>query len=108
MKRLLTATMIFSLLGLAACGKDAKPLVDAAEKYATDICACKDAACLTKAAKDYGDATKKLAGEKLEPSEEQAKKISEATKKAVKCNTDLATKFATDAAGAAAGAAGKK
>ena len=78
MKRLFCATLLIGLLGIG-CGKDAKPLVDAAEAYATDSCACKDAACLTKAAKEYADATKKLQGEKLVPSEEQAEKITEAS-----------------------------
>ena len=105
MKRLLMATLLISLFGLA-CGKDAKPLVDAAEKYATDTCACKDADCLKKAADDYAAATKKLQGEKLEPSEEQAEKIAKASEKAATCNTELATKFATEAAGAATKAAG--
>ncbi|MEQ9324625.1 MAG: hypothetical protein RIF41_36005 [Polyangiaceae bacterium] len=106
MKRLLAISMITSLFALA-CGKDAKPLVDAAEKYATDTCACKDADCLKKAADDYQASVKKLEGEKLTPSEEQAKKIGEATEKAVGCNTELATKFATEAAGAATKAAGE-
>ena len=100
MKKLFTTTLLISLFALG-CGKDAKPLVDAAEAYAKDSCACKDAACLTKAAKDYADATKKLTGEKLTPSEDQVKKITDASKKAVECTTKLTTKFATDAAGAA-------
>jgi hypothetical protein len=104
MKRLLAATILSSLF-VFACGKDAKPLVDAAEKYATDTCGCKDADCLKKAADDYQGSVKKLEGEKLEPSEEQVKKIADATEKAVKCNTELATKFATEAAGAATKAA---
>lgn len=106
MKRLLTATLLISFVAIG-CGKDAKPLVDAAEKYADDSCGCKDAACLTKAAKEYADATKKLQGEKLVPSEEQAEKITEASEKAVKCNTELTTKMATDAAGAVPAAAPK-
>lgn len=106
MKRLLTATLLAGFFAIG-CGKDAKPLVDAAEKYATDSCACKDAACLTKAAEDYASSTKKLQGEKLEPSEEQAKKIVAATEKATTCTTELTTKFATEAAGAATKAAGE-
>lgn len=97
MKRLLTATILIGLLA-TACGKDAKPLVDAAEKYQKDSCACKDADCLKKAAEDYATATKKLQGEKLVPSEAQTKKIADASKKAVECNTKLSTKLATDAA----------
>ncbi len=97
MKRLIVAAALLSMTAIG-CGKSAKPLVDAAEKYATDSCACKDTACLTKAATDYADAVKKMKGEKLEPSEAEAKKITDASAKAVKCNTDLATKFAADAA----------
>jgi hypothetical protein len=100
MKRLLTATVLTSLFVLA-CGKDAKPLVDAAETYEKDSCACKDADCLKKAADAYAAAVDKLKGEKLEPSEEQAKKIVDASEKAVTCNTELATKLATEAAGKA-------
>ncbi len=96
MKRQITAAVLMSMLAIA-CGKDAKPLVDAAEKYAKDSCACKDADCLTKAAEGYGEATKKFQGEKLEPSEDQAKAIIAATEKAVKCNTEVATKAASDA-----------
>ena len=107
MRRLITATLMMGLLA-TACGKDAKPLVDAAEGYEKASCACEDSACLTKAAKDYADATKKFQGEKLVPSEDQTKKITDATTKAVECNTKLATKLATDAAGAVpAGLPGK-
>jgi hypothetical protein len=106
MKRLLTATLFISLLGIG-CGKDAKPLVDAAEAYAKDSCACKDAACIMKATTEYADATKKLTGEKLVPSEEQVEKITEASTKAAECNTKLTTKMATDAAGAMPAAAPK-
>ncbi|MBW2455723.1 MAG: hypothetical protein JRI68_14495 [Deltaproteobacteria bacterium] len=107
MKRLLTATLLISFVAIG-CGKDAQPLVDAAETYAKDSCACKDAACLTKAAKEYADATKKLTGEKLVPSEEQAEKMTEAAEKAVECNTKLTTKMATDAAAGAVPAAAPK
>lgn len=106
MKRLIVISMITSVFAFA-CGKDAKPLVDAAEKYATDTCGCKDADCLKKAADDYQASVKKLEGEKLTPSEEQAEKIAAASEKAVGCNTELATKFATEAAGAATKAAGE-
>ena len=105
MKNILIVSTV-SVLFAIGCGKDAKPLVDAAEKYATDSCACKDADCLKKAADDYGASTKKLQGEGLVASEEQAKKIAAASEKAVKCNTDLSTKLATEAASKAAGAAG--
>ena len=97
MKRLLTATLLTGLL-VVACGKDAKPLVDAAEKYQKDSCACKDVDCLKKAADEYTAATKKLVDQKLEPTEEQAQKIVDASEKAVACNTELAAKMATDAA----------
>ncbi|MCA9618157.1 MAG: hypothetical protein KC731_04025 [Myxococcales bacterium] len=103
MKRLFIATALVSFF-VIACGKDAKPLVDAAEAYEKDTCACKDADCLKKAADTYKAATDKLAGEKLTPSEEQAEKIGAASTKAAECATALTTKMATDAA-AAAGAA---
>ena len=96
MKRLLTATLLLGLLGIG-CGKDAKPLVDASEKYQKDTCACKDADCLKKAADDYKAATDKLTGEKLQPTEEQAEAIAKAAEKAVECTTELTTKMATDA-----------
>lgn len=97
MKNLLTGMALLGLLATVGCQKDAQPLVDAAEAYAKDSCACKDTACITKASKTYADATKKLAGENLVPSKEQSEKITAASTKAAGC----ATKMATDAAGAA-------
>ena len=93
MKRLLTATTAFPS---SPAGR-MQPLVDAAENT-KDSCACKDVDCLKKAADEYTAATKKLVDQKLEPTEEQAQKIVDASEKAVACNTELATKMATDAA----------
>jgi hypothetical protein len=97
MKRLLTATLLIGLLGIA-CGKDAKKLVVAAETYAEASCACKEAKCLETAANQYAYDSKKLIAEKGPPSDEQAEKISAATKSAVECTTKLTAKFAADAA----------
>ncbi|MEM9695338.1 MAG: hypothetical protein AAGA56_22535 [Myxococcota bacterium] len=96
MKKIVLAAMVLGF-GTVGCGKDAKPLVDAAETYAKDMCDCKDTDCTKKASDAYAKATDKLKGEKLTPSEEQTKAIAAATEKATGCATKMASKMAEDA-----------
>ena len=99
MNRGFAVIALVGLCAISACTKDAKPLVDAAEKYEKDTCACKDVACTAKTAKDYAAAVDKLKDEKLVASEDQTKKITEATENVVKCITDITTKAAAGAVG---------
>ncbi len=101
MKLEFAAIAFVGLCVLAGCGKDAKPLVDAAEKYEKDTCACKDMACTAKTFADYMEAVKKLTDEKLVPSEDQAKKITDASENVAKCITEMTAKMTKDAAGGA-------
>ena len=86
------ALLLSSVLATFAigCGGGAEELVKASQAYETATCACKDTACITKAATDYSTATQALAGKKMTPSEDDAKKITDATTKAAACSTKIA------------------
>lgn len=84
----LVSTLGFGALTMGCSNAD--ELVKASEAYATAACECKDAACATKASQDYATATQALAGKNLKPSEDEAKKITDATTKATGCVTKAA------------------
>ena len=89
-KHALGFSMLIGSLGLIGCGGGAEELVKAAQKYEADTCACKDAPCVTKAAEAYSKTSQELAGKKMTPSEDDAKKITDATTKATECATKAA------------------
>lgn len=89
-KHALGFSMVMSSVAMIGCGGGGEELVKAAQKYETDTCACKDVACTTKAAEEYSKTTADLAGKKMVASEDDAKKITDASTKAAACVTKLA------------------
>jgi len=90
MKSLKLALISLALaIPAAACGGK-HPLVGISEKYADDVCKCKDTDCLSKATDEYSKAAQEAAKSGA-GSESDAKAIGEATKKATDCATKLAT-----------------
>lgn len=89
-KHALGFSMVIASFALIGCGGGGEELVKAAQKYETDTCACKDVACTTKAAEAYSKTTQELAGKKMVASEDDAKKITDASTKAAACVTKVA------------------
>jgi hypothetical protein len=101
-----SAAKILGLLSLAtlaaACDSGGAEYVKAMDGFAEKACACKDAECITTVSKEQADWLTKNAETAAKLEAEDAEKITAAGTKMAEC----ATKIATEAAGAAAGAAG--
>ncbi|MCR9166229.1 MAG: hypothetical protein ACE37F_31920 [Nannocystaceae bacterium] len=94
----------FSLFALAcsfsltACDSGGGEYVKAMEGFAEQACACKDAECTTKVAKEQADWLAANAEKAAKLSPEDAQKVTAATTKLTECTV----KITTEAAGAAA------
>lgn len=83
---------------LAACDSGGGEYVKKMEEFAEQACACKDAECTTKVAKEQADWLSANAEKAAKLSPDDAGKVTAAGTKLAECTT----KIATEAAGAAA------
>ncbi len=83
---------------LAACDSGGGEYVKKMEEFAEQACACKDADCTVKVAKDQADWLSANAEKAAKLSADDAEKVTAAGTKLAECTT----KIATEAAGAAA------
>ncbi len=88
-----------ALFAVVGCGKS--KVLEAAENYEKEACACKDAACTTAAAQKYAEA---VAKDPSSVSGGDAEAITKATTNATACTTKLAMSAAGDAMKAAGAA----
>ena len=89
LKRTAVALCVVPMMMFAGCGEH--EAVKAMNDFADEICACKDAKCLTDATKKFSELTKKYGDEKV--SQGDADKIKAATEKITKCMTELPAKM---------------
>jgi hypothetical protein len=87
MNHIRIATLCAVALVLAGCGKN--KMLEAAENYEKEACACKDAACATTASTKFAEETKKNASS-APTSGSDAEAYSKAVQKATECVTKAA------------------
>ena len=87
MKKIASLVALGALLVIAsACGKN--KMVEAAENYEKEACACKDVPCTTTASQKFAAETTKAASSPASGSDAEA--ITKSTTKATECITKIA------------------
>jgi hypothetical protein len=86
--RILVAAIALSTL---ACDSGGGEYVKKMEEFATQACACKDAACATKVSQDQADWLSKNAATASKLDAKDAEKIGASTTKMAECVTKAAT-----------------
>ena len=95
----LLGCIVLAAVVVSGCGKN--KLVEVAQKYEKEVCACKDSACATSASQKFSEETAKNAGD-VPTSGSDAEEYSKAVSNATACVTKLATASVPGAAGVAA------
>ena len=98
MKLLQTTVLALFALPLVACDSGGAEYVKKMEEFSEQACACKDAECTTKVAKDQADWLTKNTEQASKIKPEDAEKISAAGTKMAECVTKIATGAAAEAA----------
>ena len=89
-KSIVALATIVSLTMFMGCGEH--EAVKEMNDFADNVCKCEDMKCVMDASKEMAELTKKYAAAKV--SQGDADKITEATKKATTCITELPAKMA--------------
>jgi hypothetical protein len=92
MHRILAVLIAAAALPTLACDSGGSEYVKKMDEFATQACACKDAACATKVSQDQADWLGKNAATASKLSSSDAEKISASTTKMAECVTSAAMK----------------